>query len=205
MKKPTALILIGPQGGGKTTIVADLKMKGFAAFGMSDAILERTAMNPNFAARYPRSAFYDVGVLYPDNAVAEAFFARVTNAGGSSVVLDGCTRSVGQVDMVVPHMREEGYNVIAIELICSLEVCKERIARRVAYCKAHDIPVRPDDEDVNAIEQRLKRYFEDVTAVTQRIKHLGVPFASIDTEVPVEMVLAQAQQHLSRACSCVCT
>lgn len=163
---------------------------------MSGAILWRTEKDADFAQKYPKSEWYDKGMPYPDDVTMETFHLCVSNVKDKHLVLDGCTRSVGQVDTVVEYLRKEGYHISAFHLICPPEECKNRIARRVAYDLSRKRPVRADDIDPVAINNRFSRFFETIDDILDRFNHLDVPVHDIDTEMPIEVVQAEVLQLL---------
>ena len=191
-----AILLVGLQGAGKSTIVSYLLKKGYLSLGMSEAILWRTNNSQSFAQKYPQVEFYDKGIPYPDTAVAEAFFARISAVEGKNLVLDACTRTVDQVDMVVTYLKEEGYQITVVHLVCAPEECKVRIAHRVAYCEAREMEVRADDKDPEAIERRFEHHFKTILGILDRFKLHFIDIHEVDTEMPVDVVQAQVVQKL---------
>lgn len=196
MSEKNAVLLVGLQGAGKSTVVACLLERGYLPLGMSDAILWRTENSETFAKKYPKEDFYDKGKPYPDVAVVEAFFSRVSSVEGKQLVFDGCARSIDQVDMVVSYLKEAGYHVVLVHLVCAPEECKSRIARRVAYCEAHGITVRADDKDPMAIEQRFQYHFSTIEGVLARFAYHQIDMYEIDTEMPTEVVQAEVLQKI---------
>lgn len=191
-----AVLLVGLQGAGKSTVVFCLKERHYLSLGMSDAILWRTDNSQTFADKYPRAEFYDIGEPYPDAAVTEAFFARISSTEGMNLVLDGCIRSINQVDTVVGYLKGEGYRITVIHLICSAEECKARIARRVAYDETHGRPVRSDDKDPAAIERRFQYFFSTIDGILSRLQEHQVVIHDVDTEMPPEIVQAEVLQKI---------
>jgi adenylate kinase family enzyme len=199
-----AVIVVGLQGAGKSTVVACLIERQYLSLSMSEALLWRTRNSETFAQNYPRAEFYDIGKPYPDTAVQEAFFARVSSIEGKNLVLDACTRTVDQVDMVVAYLKNEGYHVILVHLICDPDECKNRIARRVAYCEARGIEVRADDKDPVAVQNRFNHHFSTIEGILRRFAYHDVEIHEIDTEVPTDVVQAVVLQKVgSRALSTV--
>ncbi len=187
---------MGLQGAGKSSVVSCLLPRNYMSLGMSEAILWRTENSASFAEKYPKAELYDKGVPYPDVAVAEAFFSRVSSVEGKNLVLDACTRTVDQVDMVVSYLKEEGYHVVVVHLVCDPEECKIRIARRVAYCEAHNLEVRADDKDPVAIQNRFDHHFNTIGAILRRFEYHQVDIYEIDTEVPPDIVQAEVLQRI---------
>jgi len=196
LTQKTAVLLVGLQGAGKSTVVACLLQIGYFSLGMSEAILWRTENSTTFAEKYPKEDFYDKGEPYPDPAVSEAFFARISSIEGKNIVLDACTRTVDQVDVVVSYLKEEGYRVVVVHLICDPEECRVRIARRVAQDEARNLPVRADDKDPAAIARRFAHHFSTIDDILLRFSYHQVDVYEIDSEVPPDIVQAVVLQKI---------
>ncbi len=123
------LVLLGPPGAGKGT-QADRLVKDFGLPYLSTGIILREAVAEESELGKEAKGYMDNGELVPDElisrAVAKRFESGETDEG---FLLDGFPRTVGQAEVLVELLEDQGRELTAVLLI---EAPDDEVVRRLS-------------------------------------------------------------------------
>ncbi|HYR87749.1 MAG TPA: nucleoside monophosphate kinase [Terriglobia bacterium] len=172
------LIILGPQGSGKTTQAELLaKTLGFALFGAGDALREIAREDTELGRKVRRTINVEGRLVEPE-LISEVIKGKVaTVPKGRGLVLDGYPRSMTQYELFKKFWPETGrgdYQVVFIELpdeeavkrLTGRVTCEncgavyvEGTMEKCARCGGRLVK-RPDDTP-EAIQRRLQSFYSE--------------------------------------------
>lgn len=161
-----ALTFLGAPGSGKGTLQKNLrvvlgKARDLLAIGTGDIL--RDHRERKTALGLQAQQYMDAGKLVPDDVMipmVSGHVGQLARSGNKEIPLfDGFPRTLAQAQMHSDMLEEHGYRNTAVNLDVPTEhfaVLAERMARRAAEDEAAGRPVRADDKNPEAVENRLR-------------------------------------------------
>jgi adenylate kinase family enzyme len=168
---PLLLCIKGAQGSGKDKqaelFEATLREKGYrpATLQMS-TILDRTG-NGQVRDLMVRGDPVPCGLLKP---LFEEAMEQAIREGHDALIANGYPRYTNrQVDDFAELAQRYGCQTIIVRIRATPELCKGRIVRRAQEMLEQGQSPRPDDLNPEAVENRLRRYFNTRPYVSRRL------------------------------------
>lgn len=162
------LILFGAPGAGKGTQSEKLIEK-YKLIHFSTGDILRAEINANTKLGIEAKAYMDKGELVPDSVVIGMIDHKIDeNPDAKGFIFDGFPRTVAQavaLDEMLKEKNKEISQMIAIDVETSELVTRLQIRA--------DIQNRPDDKDINVINNRIKVYNEKTAVLADYYDKLG--------------------------------
>ncbi len=161
-----ALTVLGPPGSGKGTLKTNLgivlgQVRDLLTVGTGDILREHRERKTPLGLEAQR--YMDRGELVPDEVMIPMVSAHVEmlsrNSGKKIPYFDGFPRTIDQARMHSEMLEMHGYRNTAVNLDVPTKdfaVLADRMARRAAEDLAAGRPVRADDKNPEAVENRLR-------------------------------------------------
>lgn len=201
MKRPSAILLVGPTGSGKTPLGEELERRGLGGrccrhfdFGAQLRAVVGGSPPPGLSARdieFLRGVL-DRGALLEDEhfPIAETILqAFLTAHPADRVVLNGLPRHVGQSKDVDRLVDVE----VVVELQCSAQVVLERIRTNAGGDRADRI-----DDDLDAIRHKLAIFTDRTAPLIEHYRARGARIVSIP--IAADTTAETAWQALAATC-----
>lgn len=163
-----AIILLGPPAVGKGSVSALLALLGYKVISMSDFLRSKIDSDEQFKANF--LGMVNGGQLVPDNFILEVLFERITEYNESSIVLDGCTRTLAQKEAVYNWLIKNSYDVCFLYLMALEQVCIHRMGIRTEELQSNGGIARIDDRDERAKRNRLRQFYDNIDPIWNSIK-----------------------------------
>ncbi len=183
-----AVIVLGPQGSGKSTQGRRLAEElGFAYWGMGGILRKILEQGGALAAKVQS---IKEGALLPDETIIEVLGDRLLALPPrQGVVFDGVPRRMGQARFLIDFLKNHGRAVpVTVFIDVPREVSRARLAARAgAENRADDTP--------EGIAERLRSYEETMQPVMEYLKK-ETRFIGIDGQPPVEEVAKRVDAAL---------
>jgi adenylate kinase len=156
------LVLFGPPGAGKGT-QADFLIERFKLIHISTGDLLRSQIEAGTELGQEAKAYMDRGFLVPDSIVIGMIRTIVKdNEDARGFIFDGFPRTVAQAKALDELLNENGTPISG--MLC-LEVEKEELINRLLL--RGKTSGRPDDQEVNIIENRIQVYQEKTMPIQE--------------------------------------
>lgn len=161
-----SLTVLGAPGSGKGTLKKNLgivlgKMRDLLAVGTGDILREHRERRTPLGIEAQR--YMDDGMLVPDDVMIPMMsdhVEKLSRKGSKNIpYFDGFPRTLDQALMHSDMLERHGYRNTAVNLDVPAEhfaVLAERMARRAMEDEAAGRPVRSDDKNPEAVENRLR-------------------------------------------------
>jgi adenylate kinase len=163
------VVLLGPPAAGKGTQASRLVGRFGGVHIDTGDILRVNAEHDTELGRRAR-AYMERGELVPDGVVIDTVLDRVAEVDcADGFALDGFPRTVAQAEALDRHLHELGR---PLDATVSLEVDEDELRRRLAErAREQD---RADDEDEQAIRQRLELFARETEPLVDYYRHRGL-------------------------------
>jgi len=170
--------MMGPPGGGKTTLARSLAARGPFATVEPGNLLEREIREDTLLGRQIKT-YKLAGELVPPQFVKQVLSDQLKKNGGKHILFDGFPRSTAQIDILFELLKEHGLDLCGVLLVdVELQVALQRISGRRICSKCGAVfnvytqpPKRPDtcdrcggkltqraDDQVETVRNRLATY-----------------------------------------------
>jgi adenylate kinase family enzyme len=189
---PIAIVLLGPPGSGKGTIVSEFNTRGYVPIVMGDVVREKVKQNQALS-------HVNNGFLADDDSIAELFLDAISTPRlhKKDVILDGCVRTTNQVKMVIDGLPE--YKLAFFLLDCKIATSLARIARRRDEHRIAGLEERTDDKDIIAVQTRLGIFWDSIPEIIFEIeRHKGLEVHTISVERSVGRVIFSIDRLMSK-------
>ena len=154
------LVLFGPPGAGKGTQSEKLKEK-YALTHISTGDLFRKHLSENTELGNLAKSYMEAGNLVPDEVVIGMAQDKIKeHLDGNGFILDGFPRTEEQAQALDSMLKLEG---LKVDIVLSLEVDEDELKARLK--KRALVSGRPDDQDEQKIEKRIRVYKDETLAV----------------------------------------
>ncbi len=196
---PIALVLLGAQGSGKGTIGAEFAKRGYTRIVMGEILQDKKENDPKFVAEFfDTSRDMNRGDLQSDDAVKHCLVEALHKARNNNLVLDGCIRSVAQVEMVSGVLIDRYYDIVFIHLDCSMETAISRIEKRRDEMIKNGQKPRLDDLSRDAIGRRLNIFYNTIGSIIRAIeqKPVGRSVYTVSAETDPNRVIGRIDRVL---------
>ncbi len=194
----THTVLIGPQGGGKSTQMGFLEGDGYLAVVMSKVLGLAQQTDPNFKDIADR--YMSLGMPVPNEFTMLALRNHLDKIPrGRNLVFDGFPRDVEQAKMLEGIFRTWGDSRVYIILDMTKEAAKARIAHRVQQMLRNEQEPRKDDANPVAVDRRLTAYFEQLKKLEQFFSSVQAPVFNINAHEEPERIGERIKQYTSLA------
>lgn len=162
------IILFGPPGAGKGTqsdkLISALQLVHFST---GDILRAEIAGGTDLGIK--AKSFMDKGELVPDNIVIGMIHHKVEeNRNAPGFIFDGFPRTVAQADALDKMLENEN---IPVTCLVALEVEHQELVKRLMGRGKES--GRPDDQDINIIENRIRVYNNSTIPVMEHYKAVG--------------------------------
>src|SRR3954453_20235867 len=179
-------MLIGAPGSGKGTqsvlLAHDL---GGRAVSSGQVMRDLTAADSELGREV--AGYMDRGDLVPDDLVVRIVRDALGDAPRSgNYILEGFPRTVAQARRAESTLAPDA----VIDLVIPDDVARARLARRAGAGRTDDAPQA-------VIEQRLRRFHEEIDPILQHYRQRGV-LTAVDADQPPESVNAGILRALAR-------
>jgi adenylate kinase len=155
LKKPTCILIFGPQGSGKGTQSAKIVEKyGYPYFEMGAVLREMSELDPGIAY------WLSEGILVPEESVEKPVGNFINSYSNSTFLLDGFPRGERQANFLTVTLAALSIELIIIELKSYDD--KVLIERMLERCRA--------DDTAEVIKKRLEGYSN---FVAETLDHLS--------------------------------
>lgn len=167
-------IIFGPPGSGKGTQAARLEQE-LHVNHMSTGDILRAEVKRDTPLGRRVGRIMAAGDLVPDELIVDIVRSRLPEAeAGVGALLDGFPRTVAQAEALDAMLKGEGHKVdFVIALHVPQDVLIDRLLNRAK------LEGRQDDNR-QAIEERMQEYERLTAAVLDYYRRKGVPIAAID-------------------------
>ena len=207
------IILLAVQGAGKGTFAKLLKEKyGYIHISTGDILRERAQVNDKLGKEIKN--LIDNGIFAPDEVVYQAIEYKITQPEcKKGYILDGFPRNIEQAREYDKILEKLGKKIgVVINLVIPKEVLKQRIVgRRIcescgAIYNIYDEALKPkvdnhcdkcsgvlkqrEDDNEDAMNKRVKTYFEVTAPVIDYYKQKGV-LKVVDSNRKIEETLKE--------------
>ncbi|MEA1886231.1 MAG: adenylate kinase [Bacteroidota bacterium] len=164
----TNFLIFGPPGSGKGTQSVRLASKfNLIHLSTGDMLREEVAAQTELGKTV--ESIMKRGELVPDEVVIQMIAERLdANPDAKGFIFDGFPRTVDQARALDETLVEKG---TSISKMLMLEVEQEELVRRLLL--RAEVAERPDDKDVDIIENRIKVYREKTEPVIAYYKNKG--------------------------------
>ena len=191
------VVLLGPPAAGKGTQARRITVRFGGVHIDTGDILRANAERDTELGRRAR-AYMERGELVPDEVVIDTVLERVAATDcADGFALDGFPRTVTQAEALDRRLGELGR---PLDATVSLEVGEDELRRRLAE-RAKDQD-RPDDDDEQAIRQRLELFASESGPLVDYYRRQGllvqVDAACTIDEVTERIAAALAAQDRGR-------
>ena len=188
------MVLLGPPAAGKGTQARRLVGRYGGVHIDTGDILRANADRDTELGRRAK-AYMERGELVPDEVVVDTVLDRVAEIDcAHGFALDGFPRTVAQAEALDRHLDELGR---PLDATVSLEVGEDELRRRLAErAREQD---RADDEDEQAIRQRLELFQRETEPLVDYYRHRGllVPVdAACEIDEVTERIAGALAQHV---------
>ena len=187
--KKKAIILLGPSAVGKGFISQFILPFGFKYLLMSNLLKERIDRDQQFKSDFLNTM--NGGLLLNDQYVIDTLGAVLNTESKSNLVLDGCTRSIEQLNFVLDFLLENQYSIIVIKLDASESVCLERMGIRKSEAITNGLEPRKDDLHENSQKTKLRLYFSSIDDILGIISDRKINISNINAEIPKAKVVLE--------------
>lgn len=213
------VVLLGPQGAGKGTQAAALKLRiGLQPVASGDVL--RAAIRDETDLGLQAKRYYDAGELVPDSITVGLLLEAIHAVPpDQDVLLDGFPRTVAQARALDEALSQSGEHIdLVLELRVPLEVVKERLLGRLICrtCGAvYNVRTRPPakpgvcdldggelyqraDDYPEAIEKRLRIWESENARLVEYYGARGI-LQAVDANRPTDEVTAELVALVDRA------
>ena len=188
------IVLVGPPASGKGTQAGRI-IDRFGGVHIATGDILRSNAERGTELGRTASRYMDRGDLVPDEVIIDMVLERMGEddcAGG--FVLDGFPRTVPQAEALEGRLEELGR---PLDAVVSLAVGEDELRRRLAErAREQD---RADDEDEQAIRQRLQLFQRETEPLVDYYRHRGllVPVdAAYEIDEVTERIAGALAQHV---------
>ena len=162
------IILFGPPGAGKGTqsdkLISALQLVHFST---GDILRAEIAGGTDLGIK--AKSFMDKGELVPDDIVIRMIHHKVEeNRNAPGFIFDGFPRTVAQAAALDRLLENEN---IPVSALVALDVEHQELVKRLMG-RGKDSG-RPDDQDINIIENRIRVYNNSTIPVMEHYKAVG--------------------------------
>ena len=159
-KGMTNFLIFGPPGSGKGTQSVKLASEfNLIHLSTGDMLREEVAAQTELGRKV--EVIMKRGELVPDEVVIQMIAERIdSNPRANGFIFDGFPRTVDQARALDKTLAEKNTSICKMLM---LEVEYEELVRRLLL--RAEVSDRPDDKDVNIIENRIKVYKEKTEPV----------------------------------------
>jgi adenylate kinase len=186
---PPNLIILGPQGSGKTTQAELLaRRSGFILVSAGD-LLREIAREDSESGRKVRQKVAVEGRLVEPELISQIIKERVAlipeNHG---LILDGYPRTLTQYELFKQFWTETGRSncqVISFEI--SAEEAVRRLLKRTSCGNCGSLAVRREDDNPAAIQTRLQTFYDETMPMIRAMEADG-EVLKIDGTLTIEEV-----------------
>jgi adenylate kinase family enzyme len=202
MTRPSAILLVGPTGSGKTPLGEEIESRGLGGrccshfdFGAQLRAAVEGNPPPGLSARdieFLRRVL-DRGALLEDEhfPIADTILrAFLTAHPEDRVILNGLPRHVGQAEDVDRFVHVE----VVVALQCSAQVVLERIRTDAGGDRADRV-----DDDPDAVRRKLAIYTERTAPLVEHYRARGSRILSIP--IAADTTAESAYQTLAATCT----
>ncbi len=175
-----AVVLIGPNGGGKGTQIEYLREHGFTEVCMSK-ILEEKAQNDQVFAEMTVLTKQS-GQLVPFEMTMGALDEHLhTILEGTDLAIDGVPRDRQQAQWLLNWLAYREYKVVFINIDnLTAEQCEQRMQQRVIQMRERGEMPRQDDENPEARKRRLAKYFANLGGILNYLEDAHQRVVKVD-------------------------
>jgi adenylate kinase len=164
----TNFLIFGPPGSGKGTQSVKLALE-FNLIHLSTGDMLREEVAAQTALGKKVEGIMQRGELVPDGVVIQMIAERIdNNPDANGFIFDGFPRTVDQARALDETLMEKN---TSISKMLMLEVEHEELVKRLVL--RAEVSDRPDDKDVNIIENRIKVYREKTEPVIEYYRKDG--------------------------------
>ncbi len=202
-QRPSALLLIGPTGAGKTPLGARLEASGLGGrrcvhFDFGQNMRQAVTAGPTRSILSSREIAFlrdvlDTGVLLEDKdfpiaaRLLEDFIDRQATTPETQVVLNGLPRHAGQATRLDP--------IVDVRTIVHLRCTPETVTARIAANTGGDRTGR-DDDDTRAIGRKLELFAQRTLPLVDHYRQQGATIVKIDVDARMTAAeMATAIEH----------
>ena len=122
--------MMGPPGGGKTTLARSLAARGPFATVEPGNLLEREIRQETTLGHQIKH-YKLAGELVPPEFVKQVLSGELQKAKGQHILFDGFPRSIAQIDILFELLKEHGLDLRAVLIIdLELQIALQRITGR---------------------------------------------------------------------------
>lgn len=179
------LILFGAPGAGKGTQSEKLIEK-YQLVHLSTGDILRSEISSNTKLGLEAKAFMDKGELVPDEVVIGMIEKKIDeNMTAKGFIFDGFPRTVAQAEALDKMLVNKK---LSISQMIAIEVEKEELVARLQ--KRAEIQNRPDDKNIDVINNRIKVYNEK-TSILADFYDKQNKFTRIDGNGTVEEIFGK--------------
>ncbi|MBN1388138.1 MAG: adenylate kinase [Bacteroidales bacterium] len=164
----TNFLIFGPPGSGKGTQSVKLASEfNLIHLSTGDMLREEVAAKTELGKKV--EGIMQRGELVPDEVVIQMIAERIdSNPDANGFIFDGFPRTVDQARALDETLTEKNTSILKMLM---LEVEHEELVRRLLL--RAEVSDRPDDRDVNIIENRIKVYREKTEPVIEYYRKDG--------------------------------
>lgn len=162
------IILFGPPGAGKGT-QSDKLISALQLVHFSTGDILRAEIAGGSELGIKAKSFMDKGELVPDDIVIGMIHHKVEeNRSAPGFIFDGFPRTVAQADALDKMLENEN---IPVTCLVALDVEHQELVKRLMGRGKES--GRPDDQDINIIENRIRVYNNSTIPVMEHYKAVG--------------------------------